>query len=262
VIRLLNDFTLTRIYIFYLDHNIGFKLRRWAVKIMSFLISANRLFTLTQSSRLRELLIGEFKVEVLPSPPTRPYCCRVSPETIQVALDAALAEVTNVPEDRDAHRESFIQLLLLQGEGSTVTRDRPTIHAELAMIMAKEKDKGKFGPVFPYIGVSKLSCTMCIHYIGAFNEATHNRITTKGSHGKAYPGWFWPELPHRDEELRPAFMKRMRKQLLEDYNVHARRLSDSSVGSGGSIWERDEARVEALKLSIAEDEADEVLLGL
>ncbi len=29
MIRLLNDFTLTRIYIFYLDHKIGFQLRRW-----------------------------------------------------------------------------------------------------------------------------------------------------------------------------------------------------------------------------------------
>jgi hypothetical protein len=196
VIRLLNGFTLTRIYIFYLDHDIGFKLRRWAAKMMSFLISANRLFALTQSSRLRELLNGEFKVKVLPSPPTSPYFCSVSPKTIQVALDAALAEATNVLEDRDADRLSFMQLL--QGEGSAVvTRDRPTIHAELAMIMAM--DEGKIGQFFPYIGVSKLSCIMCIHYIDAFNEATNERITTKGSHGKAYPGWFWPELPRRDE---------------------------------------------------------------
>ena len=249
MIRLLNDFTLTRIYIFYLDHNIGFKLRRWAVKIMSFLISANRLFTLTQSSRLRELLIGEFKVEVLPSPPTSPYICSLSPETIQVALDAALAEATNVPGDWDAERSSFVELL--QG-GSTVTRDSPTIHAELAMIMAK--DKNKIGPVFPYIGVSKLSCIMCIHYIDAFNEATNDRITTKGSHGKAYPGWFWPELPLRDKELRPAFMKRIRRQLLEDFKVYARRLSDSSVGSGVPIWETDEEEEEALKLSRAEND--------
>jgi hypothetical protein len=244
VIRLLNDFTLTRIYIFYLDHKIGFQLRRWAVKIMSFLISANRLFILTQSSRLRELLNGEFKVKVLPSPTTSPYFCRVSPETIQVALDAALAEATNVPEDWDAGHLSFMQLL--QGEGPAVaTRDRPTIHAELAMIMAM--DEGEIGQVFPYIGFSKLSCIMCIHYIDAFNEATNQRITTKGSHGKAYPGWFWPELPRRDGELRPAFIKRMRKQLLEDFKVHARRLSDSSVGSGGPVWERDEAKVKTLK---------------
>ena len=217
---------------------------------MSFLISANKLFILTQSSRLRELLNGEFKVTVLPSPTTSPYFCRVSPETIQVALDAAWAEATDVPEDWDAD-QSFMQRL--QGEGSpVVTRDKPTIHAELAMIMAM--DKRKIGPpVFPYIGVSKLSCTMCIHYIDVFNEATNQRITTKGSHGKAYPGWSWPELPHRDVELRPAFIKRMRKQLLADYKVHARRLSDSSVGSG-SVWERDEEEEKALLLDVAEND--------
>jgi hypothetical protein len=44
----------------------------------------------------------------------------------------------------------------------------------------------------------------------------------------------------------------MRKQLLEDFKVHARGLSDSSVGSGGPVWERNEAKVKALKLRMAE----------
>ena len=211
---------------------------------MSFLISANRLFALTQSSRLHELLNGEFKVEVLPSPTTSPYRCRVSPETIQVALDAAVAEFTHIPVGWDADRLSFMQRL--QGEGpAVVTHDRPTIHAELAMIMAMEE--GKIGPVFPYIGVSKPSCIMCIHYIDTFNEATNQRIAIKGSHGKAYPGWFWPELPRLDGELREAFIKRMRKQLVEDFKVHA-----GSVGSGGLIWEGNEAKMKAFKLSMAE----------
>jgi hypothetical protein len=121
------------------------------------------------------------------------------------------------------------------------------------MIMAM--DKGEIVHVFPYIGVSKLSCIMCIHYIDAFNEATNQRITTKGSHGKAYPGWFWPKLPKRDRELRPAFMQRMRKQLVEDFKVHARRDSDSSVGSGGTHLvsdEADKAEIQALELSFAQ----------
>ena len=164
-------------------------------------------------------------------------------------FECRLAEATNVPEDWDADHSSFMQRL--QGEGPpAVTRNRPTIHAELAMIMAT--DKGEIANVFPYIGVSKLSCIMCIHYIDAFNEATNQRITTKGSHGKAYPGWFWPELPNRDRELRPAFLKRMRKQLLEDFKVHARRLSDSSVGSGGTAWEKNEQKKDALKSWIVE----------
>src|SRR5260370_17431868 len=65
VILHLNDFTLTRIQIFYLEHGIGFQLRRWALKkMMSYVISANRLFMLTQS-RLCYLLQGKFVVQVL-----------------------------------------------------------------------------------------------------------------------------------------------------------------------------------------------------
>lgn len=253
MIRCLNDFNLTGIYIFYLERGIGFQLRRWALKIMSFLISANRLFTLTQSSRLRDLLNGQFEVEVLRTPTTSLYCCNLSSDTIQVALDAALAEATSVPEGWDDGHRLFRQLLEGPEASAVVTRKTPTIHAELAMIMAI--DKGKIGDVFPYIGVSNFSCIMCIHYIDAFNEVTNQRFTTKGSHGKAYPGWFWPELPNRDGELRPAFIKRIRKQLLNDFEVYARQLSDSSVGSGRPEWESDEEEVEFLKSQLAEHRA-------
>ena len=36
------------------------------------------------------------------------------------------------------------------------------------MIMAMVK--GEIMDVFPYIGASKVSCPMCSHYIGAFNQ--------------------------------------------------------------------------------------------
>jgi hypothetical protein len=219
------------------EHNIGFQLRRWALKIMSFLITANRLFILTQSHRLRKLLQGNFSVRVLTSPTTAPYYCDLSSKTIQVALDAAVAEISNLPADWDQKRESFIEWLSKKLEVSEV-RQKPKVHAELAMIIAMAK--GEIKDVLPYVGVSKLSCIMCSHYIRAFNEVTKQKIATKGSHGKAYPGWSWPSLPDSDEELRPAFLRRIRQQLLSDVEQHAenlRRLSDSSMGSGGPEWQ-------------------------
>ena len=176
---------------------------------MSFLISANRLFALTRSGRLRKLLSGQFKVEVLCTPTPSPYRCILSSETIQVALDAALAEATSVPEGWEDGYKSFMQRLERPEASAVVTHKTPTIQAELAMILAM--DKGKIGNVFPYIGVSKLSWIMCIHYIDAFNEATNEKITTKGSHEKAYPGWFWPELPNRDGVLRQRAPRRFRE---------------------------------------------------
>jgi hypothetical protein len=59
-----------------------------ALKILSFVISANRLYMLTQSRRLRKLIQGNLSVQVLTPLTTTPYRCNLTPMTIQVALDA------------------------------------------------------------------------------------------------------------------------------------------------------------------------------
>ena len=153
-----------------------------------------------------------------------------------MALDAALAGTNYISVDWNEERKSFIDRLK-GSEGSRVVHNKPTVHAELAMVMAMVKER--ITHVIPYIGVSKLSCIMCREYIRAFNEVMDQKIVIKGSHGKAYPGWSWPIPPARDEELRQAFLKGIRKQLLSDFMQHAetyRRRSDSSVGSGGPGW--------------------------
>jgi hypothetical protein len=100
-----NDFTLIGIHILYLDGVIRFKLRRWAPKIMSFVISANRLFRLTQSPRLHKFIRGNFSIQVLSSATTTRYRCHVSSETIQVTLNAAVDETHHdVPGDWDTRR--------------------------------------------------------------------------------------------------------------------------------------------------------------
>jgi hypothetical protein len=185
---------------FYLEKGFGFKLQRYALKIMSFVISAQRLIILTQSRRLHKLVQGELSVTVLPSPTTVTYRCDLSKETVKAALDAALAGTEYLSAKWDGDCASFIQ----KHAKENVVWDEPTVHAELVMIMAL--DNGKIKDIFPYIGVSKLSCIMCSHYIRAYNMVTGQMIATKGSHGKAYRGWFWPSLPHRDGELRPAFL--------------------------------------------------------
>jgi hypothetical protein len=121
-----------------------------------------------------------------------------------VALDAALAGTAYLSEGWNDERESFVDRLK-GSETSGVVRWKPTVHAELAMLMAIE-----ITHVLPYIGVSKLSCIMCSHYIRAFNEVMEKKIAIRGSRGKAYPGWSWPIPPARDEELRRAFLKGIR----------------------------------------------------
>jgi hypothetical protein len=136
-----------------------------------------------------------------------------------VAFDAALAEASYHSANLDEERKSFIERLLNELKVSEVLRSETTAHAELAMIMAM--DKGEIKHVLPCVGMSKLSCIMCSHYIRTFNDVTKQKIATKGSHGKAYPGWFWPSLPDRDGELRTAYLRRIRQQLFSDFEYHA-----------------------------------------
>jgi nucleic acid/nucleotide deaminase of polymorphic system toxin len=107
---------------------------------------------------------------------------------------------------------------------------KPKVHAELAMIIVMVK--GEIEPIVPYISVSKLSCIICSHFIRAFHDVTKQKIATKGSHRKAYPAWFWPDLPSHDAELRPIFLRCIRQQLVSDFERHAKgQLSDGSLGS-------------------------------
>ena len=149
-----------------------------------------------------------------------------------MAVDAALAEAEYHSPNLDEERAWFMESLKNDLDVSDVVHGKSTVHAELVLIIAKAE--GDINNVESYIGVSKLSCIMCSHYIRAFNTVMKQKIATKGSHGKAYTGWFWPRLPSRDGELRPAFLKLIRQQVRSDFEHHAgtRRLSDSSVGSG------------------------------
>ena len=191
---------------------------------------------LTQSRRLHKFFQGKFLTQVLNLLTTTPYRCNLSSETVKVVLDFVLAETNYHSAVWDEDRELFVQQLQNELNPSDVVRWKPTLHAELAMIRAMVK--GEIKNVMPYIGVSKLSCIICSHCIRTYNKITEQQIATKGSHRKAYPGWFWPSLPSHDGELRPSFIRAIQQQLLSDFEEHiatkkrARQSSDSNVGSG------------------------------
>ena len=169
-----------------------------------------------------------------------------------MALNAATAETDRLPNDWDNKCELFIAKVPGKlKEPLDVDHSTPRVHAELAMIIAMVK--GEIKDVLPYIGVSKVSCTMCSHYIGAFYQVYKQNIVIIGSHGKAYPGWFWPSFPGRDEELRQTFLGRVRRQLLSDFEAYVTRLSDSNVGYDELEWVPTRDEVDAL---IADMEAD------
>jgi cytochrome P450 len=155
VVRRLTDFTLTKLLV----HEVDFLVKRWAQKIMSFVISASRLFALTQSTRLRNVILGNLSIKILTSPPAAPspYTCNLSSEAIRALLDDLITDER--AEDYEEARESFIDHLKKKAPDQ-VCQYKPTVHAELAMVMAMVNEN--ITHVLPYIGVSKLSCICAV----------------------------------------------------------------------------------------------------
>jgi len=244
---------LGRLDVLVTENKIGCSVRRWALKIMSYAIASIRLFKLTRSRRLRSILQGEFNVTILESPPPQPpYVVDLSPNTIRQALDTALPQPTSVVQadecDYDAFVEYASEKTIQLNQTDKPSRSSPFIHAELAMLSCI--DAGTI-MVFPYIGVSKLSCLMCSSYIEAYSQVD-NKISVRGCHGKVYPSWAWPTL--NTLGICAVFLKKIREELKQEFDRfvefrRTRRLSDSSVGlmsenkyadkkTTESIWER------------------------
>ena len=101
---------------------------------------------------------------------------------MRIAVDTVMAEAKYDPRDLDEDRTWFMEMLQQKLGVSDVVHNNPTIHAELVLIIAKAE--GEINNVEPYIGVSKLSCIMCSHFIRAFNMIMKRKIATKGSHSQ------------------------------------------------------------------------------
>jgi nucleic acid/nucleotide deaminase of polymorphic system toxin len=62
--------------------------------------------------------------------------------------------------------------------------------------------------MFSYIGVSKLSCKPCYHWISAYNEERNcPKYHTKGCCDKWYPGWKRPLLNGIQQQFDETFSK-------------------------------------------------------
>ena len=101
---------------FYSAHGTEFQLRRRALKIMSFVISANRLFVLTQSPPPHTASAtsskGNSPSKSSPRPLLQhPYICDLSPSAIQTALTAAPTGSGYLSANWNEERQSFVDRL-------------------------------------------------------------------------------------------------------------------------------------------------------
>lgn len=70
------------------------------------------------------------------------------------------------------------------------------MHCECAIIAHLHQHTAS--PAFSYVGVSKLSCKPCYHWIKAYNYVMNTNFRTRDTHDKWYWGWARPGLAKPD----------------------------------------------------------------
>jgi nucleic acid/nucleotide deaminase of polymorphic system toxin len=101
---------------------------------------------------------------------------------------------------------------------ATVPAAPTTVHCECALIAFLHNNSKQYSQIFPYIGVSKLSCSLCYNWIEAYNnEPNRPKFYTKGCHGKCYSSWKSPTFAkvHTQKRIDERFTKILQKEFCD-----------------------------------------------
>lgn len=100
-------------------------------------------------------------------------------------------------------------------------KQKPSIHAEVQLLMFMNADELSASGSFPYLGCSKLSCFLCDRFVRSLG-----RFTTRGCHGRLFKSWTVPSV----DGLLPGSADRIAEALTSVQNEIKRKLKASTKG--------------------------------
>ena len=68
------------------------------------------------------------------------------------------------------------------------------------------------------IGISKLCCYQCDYTFKVFNDVNETFLTVRGTHGKIYLGWVFPENIQNGKKIKELFLENCKK-ILDDFHL-------------------------------------------
>lgn len=169
------------------------------------------LLRLTQSGRLSHILSLPFRAKWVHM--------KMQPITYDVfdGRILAVAQRHGLTGHRyeDIWRQAQARSAAGPGEaGLRVTQSRENLHltphCEVGLIQFFTKNKIT-DQVYNYIGVSRLSCYPCLLFINGYNRIAPHIFRVRGTHGKVYGDWCYPNLP--DRALHEIVMEHVREHL-------------------------------------------------
>jgi OTT_1508-like deaminase len=214
-------------------------------KVESFANDIEVLVKLTISPQCKQLFACKFKVTPLCGEFEKASSVPQTPKDWKTVLEKALL-FRNAYKSSEAE-EYVIDVRKIEEDTAYMASEwiKPelVIHCEVRVLLhifKIEKEMPGTSKAYTYIGVSKLSCRGCQAFFESFNREHGTRFVTRGSHGKSYWPWqfpqFPPSLPRSDTVLRETYRTIADRWVVDydGYTVYRVALGPDSEAQSGT----------------------------
>lgn len=222
-------------------------------KIVGIMNDIDVLLRAATSSKCQHLFSLVFKTQVCPSQSSRAPSVPQTQKDWETVLEKALShwEKQAIEYEPKVMNMSIIERDTAYMAQNVISRDL-VLHCEINLLLAiakAEVDRPHLAKAYSYIGVSKLSCRGCHVFFQAYNRAHNSRFITRGSHGKSYWPWKFPQNFAKSQETAMYMYRSLVQRWVNSYNGYQPEMTrlepDSTAGSQTS------------QTMIVNDEADE-----
>ncbi|KAG7086471.1 hypothetical protein E1B28_002422 [Marasmius oreades] len=203
---------------------------------------------LSHYKRPSRILSGTIVFHQIPnSPPMRLPTIFTRTDLVGI-MNHVISNHSPLPDDLPDDPTNFIDVILLPrlAKANNTHSRHFTIHAEIALALHLQQC-GLASSTYPFLGLSKLSCTACIELMSLINNNSQFQSPiwlTSGTHSKIYRSWVYPDYIS-DPGIKLMLAHRLRTLLFEEFvdfvrRQMARRSSDSIESQGITIHQENE----------------------
>ncbi|KAK2756133.1 hypothetical protein FQN54_005541 [Arachnomyces sp. PD_36] len=167
-------------------------------KIAGIMNDVDVLLKAAYSRKCRHLFSLKLIVDPLPSISSKAQSVPQTQKDWETVLENALAYWE---EQQFEHEPKLMNMTAIEKDTAFIAQqtisNNLVLHAEVKLLLAiarSQTDMPHLAKAYSYLGVSKLSCRGCHAFIQAYNRAhPESRYITRGSHGKSYWPWKFPD---------------------------------------------------------------------
>lgn len=230
------------------------KWETYLLKIAAIMNDVDVLIKCANSPQCKALFEMAFDVNILPETSSKADKVPITAEDWEQTLERALFQYNILGKQQVEFEPKVLNIPVIKRDTAYMAREvisrNLVVHCEVKVLLhiartEADDDGNRPANAYSYIGVSKLSCRGCHAFLQAFNKVHGSKFITKGTHGKSYWPWQFPQNFPRSEQTAIYTFNILVHRWANTYNGYVAKTvplgPDSTAGSQTSqtmIWDQ------------------------